>query len=50
MNAPATIQMDVPALSLRGISKYFDKLEVLREITVTDGQGDKNRKRGVTRQ
>jgi len=40
MNAPATIQMDVPALSLTGISKYFDKLEVLRDISVQVGQGE----------
>lgn len=40
MNAPVTIQTDVPALSLTGISKYFDKLEVLRDISVQVGQGE----------
>ena len=40
MNAPATIQMDLPALILTGISKYFDKLEVLRDISVQVGQGE----------
>lgn len=40
MNAPATFHLDVPALSLTGISKSFDKLEVLRDISVQVGQGE----------